>query len=202
MNQPTSTSYIVGKKVILFPLEQIDLADFAELHRKDTKGYLSRFSLHKMTQEEAEKFVFTALTLGEIVVFTIMTKEGKASRRAGYIYITDIGKHGCSIIGALDYQFLKGLGRQLRKEKYTYSEDALNTLVSWIFTNLKHVVRIQSDVVASNKLSIALMERSGFKNEGTLRDYLKLDERYEDVCVFSILKKEWEENGKIKISVS
>lgn len=188
--------HIIGKKVILFPVEQVDIPGFAEIHRKDTRGYFNRYSMHKMTQEEAEKFAFTAMALGQIVAFTIVTKEGKASRKAGYIYITDVQdvkNHGISVVGALDINFLKGLSKQLRKDKYTYSEDALNTLINWVFEKLPHVNRIQSDVVGSNKLSLALMERCGLKREGVLRNYLKLDDRYEDMVVFSILKSEWED---------
>jgi hypothetical protein len=188
---------IIGKKVILFEVEARDIPDFASLHRQDTKGYLQRFSLHKMTQEEAESFVATAFGLGKILAFTIMTKEGKAARRAGYIYITDMDGHGCSVVGCLDKEFLKGLGKQIRKDKYTFSEDAMNTLVKWIFDTLPHVERVQSDVVESNRLSIKLMERCGFTKEGVLRGYLKIEDRLENMTIFSILRNEYK-NGKVE----
>lgn len=179
---------IIGRRVILFEVEPRDFKDFAALHRQDTKGYLHRYSLHKMTEEEAENYVKACFVMGQILAFTIMTKEGKAARRAGYIYLTDLEKHGCTIIGCLDKEFLKGLGKQLRKDKYTFSEDALRTLVDWTFKNCPHVHRIQSDVVGSNRLSVKLMERAGFKKEGVLRDYLKLDDHFEDMIIFSKLR--------------
>jgi len=182
---------VIGKKVVLFEIEPVDIPSFAEAHRDDKHGYMQAMNLSKMTQAQAESYVALMLTTLQMTAFVVMTKEGKASRRVGYVYVTDITEHGCSISGIMLKEFAKGLGREIRRGKYTYSEDSLFTLVDWLYTNFKKLDRIQADVVATNKLSLALLLRAGFTLEGTLRNYLHLDDKTVDVCVHSLLRSEW-----------
>ena len=119
---------IIGKKTILFqmvdPRQDIrDLFRFVELHRKDTRGYLMKYSLSKMTQEEGLDYAFRLLALGQIMPFVVMTKEGKASRNGGYVYLSDMTETACVLNGVMDTEMMNGLGRVLRKDKYTFSQD-------------------------------------------------------------------------------
>lgn len=182
---------IIGKKVILFEVQKVDVPDFAAAHREDKHGYMQAMNLSRMTQEEAEKYVMLLLSSLQMIAFVVMTKEGKASRKVGYVYINDLSIYGCSISGLMTKDFAAGLARQVRRGKYTYSEDAMRTLISWLYENFKKIDRIQADVVVENKLSLALVSRVGFKKEGVLRNYLHLDDKAVDVVVHSILRSEW-----------
>lgn len=184
-------SPVIGKKIVLFELQRSDIPQFAEAHRVDKHGYMQAMNLSKMTPDESEKYVFMLLSSLQMIGFVAMTKEGKASRRAGYVYVNDLSQYGCSISGLMLKEFASGLGRQVRRGKYTYAEDALRTMVDWLYTNFKTLDRIQADVVAENKLALALISRVGFQKEGTLRNYLHLDDKTVDVVVHSLLRSEW-----------
>lgn len=190
---------IIGKKVILFEVQKTDVPHFAEVHRQDKHGYMQAMNLSRMTQEEAEQYVWMMLSSLHLIAFIVMTKEGKASRKVGYIYINELQTHGCSVSGLMLKEFAAGLARQVRRGKYTYSEDAIRTMIAWLYKNFKQLDRIQADVVAENKLSLALMSRVGFKKEGVLRNYLHLDDKAVDVVVHSLLRSEWREDDELVI---
>ena len=189
---------IIGKKVVLFEIQPIDIPHFAEVHREDKHGYMQAMNLSKMTKEESEQYVLMLLTSLQMIGFLVMTKEGKASRKVGYVYLNDLSIYGCSISGIMLKEFAIGLGRQVRRGKYTYSEDSIITLIDWLYKNFSSLDRIQADVVAENKLSLALINRVGFTKEGTLRNYLHLDDKAVDVIVHSLLRNEWRLNESIE----
>lgn len=182
---------VIGRKVVLFEVQKVDIPHFAEVHCQDKHGYMQAMNLSKMTQEEAEQYVFMLLTTLQMIAFVVMTKEGKASRKVGYVYINDLSTYGCSISGVMLKEFAAGLARQVKRGKYTYSEDSMRTIIDWLYKNFKTLDRIQADVVAENKLSLALVSRVGFKKEGILRNYLHLDDKAVDVVVHSLLRSEW-----------
>lgn len=181
---------IIGQKVILFEVEPRDFKDFAELHRKDKHGFLQQFCLKKMTEEEAINYTALAFLSGQIIGFTITTKEGRGARRVGYVYIGNITQTGCMISGVMDIEFVKGLGKLIRKDKYTYSEDSLRTLINFVFEKIPSIHRIETNVLMKNGLGRKLVERSGFQKEGVLRKYLQIDDVLEDVAVYSILRED------------
>ena len=51
--------------------------------------------------------------------------------------------------------------------------------------------RIDARVYVENQPSIRLLQRLGFKQEGTLRDYFRLSGTFYDHFVFSLLAGEW-----------
>ena len=53
--------------------------------------------------------------------------------------------------------------------------------------------RIELEVFASNVSAINLYKNFGFKQEGVKRKARKLNNKYDDILVFGLLKKEWEE---------
>lgn len=187
---------IIGRRVVLFPLVPQDLDHFIKLHREDRQGYMQRYCLKEMTEEEAKKYILALLTTNTIIVFTVYTKEGKASRKAGYVYLSDISRHGACISGIMDKEFSKGLGRQLRKDKYTFSQDALHTLLGFCFEKMG-LNRITSDTIEGNRLAQALLKKEKFIQEGIMRQGAYINGEYKNIANFSLLKEEWK-NGKAK----
>ena len=189
---------LVGKKVVLFPLERVDFRHFVKLHREDKYGYMCRFSLADMAEEEAVRYVAALLATGDVIPWTVMTKEGRAARKAGYIYLTDLDSYSATIAGIMDKEFVKGLVKQIRRGKYTFSQDAFHTLLKFCFEELE-LERVMADVVNRNRTAVNLVVREGFKKEGLLRNYIKLNGSLYDVAVFGLLRGEWQNGANRKI---
>lgn len=187
---------LIGKKVILFPLEECDLETFIKLHREDRNGYMCRFCLKNMSPDEAKAYVLNLLATGQIVVWTGFTKEGKASRRCGFIYMSDIKRHSVSISGILDKEFARGITKYLNRDKYTFSQDALHTLAQFAFEEMR-VARVEMDIIENNRIALALAKKERFVKEGVLRNYVITNDQLENVVILSMLTEEWF-NGKIE----
>jgi ribosomal-protein-alanine N-acetyltransferase len=186
---------IAGKKVILFDFEPKDLPDFVRLHREDRRGYMQDMCLKNMTDEEATKYVVALLATSRIKIWTVYTKEGKGARFAGFVYITDMTSFSCTINGIMDQQFAKGVVKLIRDKKYTYSEDALRTALRYLF-NGAGFRRIDAFALSSNRRSIALEKKVGFKEEGLARKAVKIDDdTFSDRVNFGLLKEEFD-NGQ------
>ena len=191
---------IIGKRVLLFPLEVVDIDHFVQLHREDKNGMLGEFCLREMTFEEAKKYILTLLVTNQIRVFTGYAKEGKASKKLGYIYLSCVTPFSCNVVGIIDKEMLKGLGKVIRQDKYTFSEDALRTITQWCF-NGAGFTRIEYRTFKKNLLSMRLAEKAGFTREGILRKSFKIGEDYLDMVIYSILKDEYKlpDGGKIEV---
>jgi RimJ/RimL family protein N-acetyltransferase len=58
----------------------------------------------------------------------------------------------------------------------------------------KNIERIELYVFASNTQAIELYRHAGFQQEGIKRKARKLDQKYDDILVFGLLKEEWEKS--------
>lgn len=183
-----TTSVLTGKKTMLFPFRADDMPLFLRLHREDKKGYLGQFCLKYMNALEALNYVNTLFVLNKIHVWTVYTKEVKP-RVVGFVYVSDLEKYKCSISGVVDGDFLKGLARELRRDKYTYTEDAFRTLINHIFTCT--MIRIEANVADNNRLSLAMCKKVGFVVEGNRRKSMEMDGNFLNVMYLSILKEDW-----------
>lgn len=181
---------IIGKRVILFDFAPNDLDHFTELHREDKNGVMGRFCLAKMTEDEAKNYITLLITTGQIKIWSVFTKEGKATRKVGYIYLTEISPFSCQVVGILDKSIIKGISKFIRRGKYTFSEDALRTISKWAF-NGAGFHRIEYRTFSNNILSRKLAEKSGFIKEGTLRKSFRIDDKFLDVVIYSALKNEY-----------
>lgn len=178
--------YIIGKRILLFPFEASELTHFVELHRSDKQGMMGKFCLKEMTQEEGSAYITALFLTGQLKVWSCYTKEGRASRKIGYIYLTEISPFSCQLIGIIDKEILKGLAKVMRKGKYSFSEDAIRTIVDYCFCH--GMTRVEYRVFTENKLSIHLAEKSGFQREGVLRRCFLVGNEYKDIAVYSMLK--------------
>lgn len=187
-------SIIYGRKVILFPFESADLPHFIQLHREDREGYMQRYCLKNMTEEEATNFVKMLFYTGQIHCWSVYLKQNTlrrevADRRAGYIYITDVTSFSCQVSGIMDNYLMRGLIKHIRRGKMTYAEDTLRTLVRYLFFEVG-LRRVETTVLATNRRALFLNKRVGFKVEGKLREAFHIDDKYVDVFYLAILKSE------------
>lgn len=180
---------LTGKKTMLFPFTAADLPLFIRLHREDRKGYLGQFCLKYMNALEAVNYIDALFKLNKIHVWTVYIKSTNKPKVAGFVYVSDVEKYKCTICGVMDNEFARGLGREIRRDKYTYTEDAFRTLINHIFTAT--MIRIEVNVVENNRLSLALCKKVGFVIEGNRRKSMEMDGNFFDVFYLSILKSEW-----------
>lgn len=66
---------------------------------------------------------------------------------------------------------------------------ALGMVIEYIFSELR-LHRIEAACIPENHRSIRLLEKSGFKREGLLRAYLKINGRWQDHVMFSLLESD------------
>ncbi|MGR6466509.1 GNAT family N-acetyltransferase [Rhizobium sp. PAMB 3182] len=66
---------------------------------------------------------------------------------------------------------------------------ALGMVIQYIFSELR-LHRIEAACIPENQRSIRLLEKSGFKREGLLRAYLKINGRWQDHVMFSLLESD------------
>ena len=64
--------------------------------------------------------------------------------------------------------------------------DALNLVIPYIFSSLQ-LHRIEAACIPDNTRSIRLLEKVGFRQEGYLREYLKINGEWRDHVMFSLL---------------
>lgn len=181
---------LYGKKTISFPFIFQDLEHLIKLLRDDKFGYMGKFCLKKMTEEQAANYIHNMIINGDLCIWSVFTKEGKASRKAGYAYLTDTTPFSCEVGGIMDMQFAKGLTKHLRADKYTYAEDAFRSLLKYCFEKTT-IQRCQSVILEFNRRSMALDYKVGFKKEGILRKAFDLEGTLVNLHVFSLLKGEF-----------
>jgi len=69
-----------------------------------------------------------------------------------------------------------------------YFSESLKFLIDFAFSDLK-INRISAKTFANNKDSVAVLEKSGFKSEGILRDFYYQGNDWHDCNLLSILNK-------------
>lgn len=177
---------IIGKRVILFDFQAEDLADFVDLHREDKKAMMGIYCLEKMTQEEGIAYITNMVMSGMMKIWTVYVKNGKASKKIGFLYIDNITPISCSIVGNFYKEIILGLPKLFKQKKYSWIEDSVRCLCQHIFDN--GINRIEWTLFTSNKLSEKLAVKCGFKYEGIKRQCFKVGEELRDMIYYSLLK--------------
>ncbi|MGE6258392.1 GNAT family N-acetyltransferase [Heyndrickxia sporothermodurans] len=86
---------------------------------------------------------------------------------------------------------------------YFISEDAqgkgivtrsVKALANYLFDEM-NLNRIEVEVAVNNRKSMAIPERLGFVREGIKRDGQWLYDHYEDLILFSLLKRDWKQKS-------
>ncbi len=82
-----------------------------------------------------------------------------------------------------------GIGSKEQRGK-GYGKEALNLLLRYGFKDM-NLHRIQLNVLEFNISAIKLYEGSGFKREGTFREFVLRDDKRYDLFLYGLLKSEW-----------
>jgi RimJ/RimL family protein N-acetyltransferase len=73
-----------------------------------------------------------------------------------------------------------------------YCTEAVRIMVDYLFLS-RDTMRIQACTDTRNLASQKVLEKAGFKKEGTMRKYFFIRGETRDACLYSILREEWKE---------
>jgi len=82
-----------------------------------------------------------------------------------------------------------------------YCTEAVKIMVDYLFLS-KNIVRIQAGTNVKNKASQKVLEKAGFKKEGTLQKSMFVRGEWVDTYVYSTLREEWKEPKILTKTVS
>jgi RimJ/RimL family protein N-acetyltransferase len=91
-----------------------------------------------------------------------------------------------------DYPHLWEIGYALRptERRKGYMTEAVKLIVEYLFRT-KDIERIEAITDADNLASQGVLEKVGFKREGTLRKRALIKGEYRDDLIYGILREEW-----------
>jgi RimJ/RimL family protein N-acetyltransferase len=180
---------LYGNKTVLYPFfPDKDMAYFWEVYGEGSPEKLGEW-MKVGDADSISKFIVRSLDASVLQMWIGYTKEGKASKRCGIIYIIGVKPHIVSIHGAADKRYIKGLDKKLKeKNKVTFTEDAFKAVLNYCFDTLK-VDRVETTIEKSNKLAQALAVKCGMEKEGVLRKYIKVDDHAIDMVMLSKIKE-------------
>lgn len=178
-----------GKKVVLRAVEEEDLEMLRELaNSPDYERMIVGWSF-PISRKDQELWYSQCKNGLEILRYTIVTKEDGP---VGMIGLKDIDwKNGVA----------SGAGMRIAKKEIRtrgLATDAWMTLMRYAFEELR-LNRINGSALAYNKASLRVCEKVGFKIEGTQREAVYKNGKYNDLILMGCLKSDYEalisENG-------
>ena len=168
-----------GKLVNLRVMEKEDLPLFAEwVNKPEVFGEYN--PLIQMSRTEIEKN-YGEKKLEQTEFFI----EGKDGSRIGYIWHFNV-MHPAGKLLEIGYFLVpseRGKG---------YCTEAVNIMVDYLFLS-KDMIRIQACTELRNIASQKVLEKVGFKKEGTIRKSIFNRGEWKDAYLYSILREEWKE---------
>jgi len=167
-----------GKNVNLRVMEKEDVPLLAEwLNKLEVSG--EYVPLHQMSRTEVEKIFESS---HEKKIFIVEKKDGSKIGFITHFYVLHVAGRQLEIGYSL-------LPNERRKG---YCSEAVNIMVDYLFLS-KESRRIQAQTDPRNVASQKVLEKVGFKKEGTLRKNLFVRGEWRDTYLFSILREEWKE---------
>jgi RimJ/RimL family protein N-acetyltransferase len=169
---------LVGKNVNLRVIEKEDVPLLADWWSNPEFGVY--FSPTQTTKEGMEKFLES--TVFETKGFII---EKKGGSKIGYIW-------HFNMLNAYMSMLEIGYGIVPSERGKGYCTEAAQLMVDYLFLS-KDIVRIFATTHPKNVASQKILEKVGFRREGTMRKCYFYRGGWTDMFIFSILREEWKE---------
>jgi len=167
-----------GKNVNLKVMEKEDLPLIAEWF-SSPEVFGEYNTLRQMSKTEAEKMFESPL---ELKPFIIEKKDGNKIGFVSHFYVL----HPAARQLEIGYVLLPS------ERGKDYCTEAVNIMVDYLFLS-KESRRIQAQTDLRNVASQKVLEKVGFKKEGTLRKNFFRRGEWRDTYLYSILREEWKE---------
>jgi len=170
--------FLRGKKVILRPLDKkTDLEKFLVwINSQEVIQFMARFLPVNRSQEEK----WFGKEREDEVVLTIGTKEGAV--------IGNIGLHRIDYRNGTTHIGIMIGDKNYWKQGFGY--DAEMTLLKYAFCTL-NLRKIIHCAFLDNKGSVNLAKKCGGVEEGIMQKHIFSNNKYHDMAMFAIFKKEW-----------
>lgn len=176
----SASAFLQGEKIFLRAFEDGDEKMIARIenHPDSRQTLFYAFPTSVIQQKEkVEKFVNDPNT----VIFTICeNNSGQAIGQTALFRIDWVGRMAVFYIGIADKE----------NRSRGYGSEATRLILGYAFQTL-NLNRIQLHVAVENTGAVKVYEKSGFINEGTLREAMYHDGFYSDFYVMGILKNDW-----------
>jgi RimJ/RimL family protein N-acetyltransferase len=174
-----------GKNVNLRVMEKDDLTLFVEwVNEPEVFGEYN--SLHQMSKAEVEKMLENS---SDFQPFLIEKRDGSKIGFIVHFHVLHLGTGTKQLeIGYSLVPSERGKG---------YGTEALEIMVDYLFLS-KEAMRIQVQTDVRNVASQKVIEKVGFKKEGTLRKNFFMRGELRDCYIYSILREEWKEPKILK----
>jgi len=167
-----------GKLLNLRVMEKEDLSLLAEwFNNPEVFGEYN--PLRQLSKVETEKMLESPLELKPFII------EKKDGTKIGFIaHFHVLHPSGSKLeIGYTLIPNERGKG---------YCTEAIQIMVDFLFLS-RETMRIQATTDTRNLASQKVLEKTGFKKEGTLRKYIFVRGELRDAYLYSILREEWKE---------
>jgi RimJ/RimL family protein N-acetyltransferase len=159
-------------------MEKDDLPLFVEwVNKPEVFGEYN--PLHQMSKTEAEKMFENP---HEEKSFIIEKKDGSKIGFIAHFYVLHVAGRQLEIGYSL-VPSERGKG---------YCTEAAQLMVDYLFLS-KDTMRIQAQTDPRNVASHKVLEKVGFKKEGTLRKSFFMRGEWRDAYIYSVLREEWKE---------
>jgi RimJ/RimL family protein N-acetyltransferase len=174
-----------GKLVNLRAVEKEDLPLLAEwVNNLEFAG--EYVNLRQFSKSEVEK-EFTTENKHEFKDFIIEKKDGTKVGWISHFYVL----HPAGRLLEIGYTILPG------ERGKGYCTEAVNVMVDYLFLS-KDMMRIQATTDTRNLASQRVLEKAGFRREGTLRKTGFVRGEWVDDYLYSMLREEWKEPRILK----
>lgn len=173
------TVFLKGKRIILSPLIESDIAHFVAWANDREIGRFNRSSFPKMECEIRSWYKNLPYNKPGETELMIVRKD----KVIGHISLSGI--HSCDRTG--DISFCIADPNDRRKG---YCTEALRLMLEYAFDTL-NVHKVCATVFAFNDASLRVLEKCGFAKEGVLRQQRFCDGTYHDEILFGLLREDY-----------
>ncbi len=169
-----------GKNVNLRVMEKEDLPLFVDWANK-LEVFGEYNPVHQMTKTEAEKILENS---ADIKSFMIEKKDGTKIGFIFHFHVLHMGTGTKQVeVGYTLIPAERGKG---------YGTEALAIMVDYLFLS-REIMRVQAQTDQRNAASQKVLEKAGFRKEGTLRNNFFIRGEWTDDYIYSIIREEWKE---------
>ena len=184
----TPSNLLSGTKVRLTALTPNDLTTIAHWHQDaEFLRLFDALPAYPKTEAALARWLEDAHKATDAFLFAIRSLEG--DELIGQIELDGIlWTHRASWVSiAIGDPKHRGKG---------YGYEAMQLVLRFAFDEL-NLHRVQLTVFSYNESAIALYEKLGFQREGVYREHLQRDGRRYDMCLYGLLRHEWEKGLKV-----
>ena len=167
-----------GKNVNLRIMEKEDLPQLAEWFNK-SEVFGEYNPLRQMARTEVEKILEGP---NELKPFFIEKKDGSKIGFIAHFCVLHVGGRLLEI----------GYSLVPSERRKGYCSEAVEIMVDYLFLS-RDALRVQATTDVRNLGSQKVLEKAGFKKEGTIRKVFFIRGDWRDAFLYSVLREEWKE---------